>query len=77
MSLTIQIQILTLYGHIKVTIFNEFSKIQTQKLCFVELSSNRLITSIYIIECIEIDSRPLSMRGELVTKRISLYGGVK
>ena len=50
---------------------------QTQKLCVVELSSNRLITSIYKIEFNEIESMPLSMRGELVTKGISIYGGVK
>ena len=67
-ALTIQLQILTIYGHKEVTIFDEFSKVRTQKLCVVELRSNRLITSIYIIEFNEIDSMPLSMRGELVTK---------
>ena len=73
MSLTIQLQILTIYGHKEVTIFDEFTKILTPRICVVELSFNRLITSIYIIECIEIDSRPLSMSGELVTKKITIY----
>ena len=67
-ALTIQLQILTIYGHKEVTIFDEFTKIQTPRICVVELSSNRLITSIYIIEFNEINSMPLSMRGELVTK---------